>query len=79
MTGKDLRHVERVDASREQPRGEVLQARLVETIEDLVAGRITATEANRISREVGAELRLVQTAMRAATTYSKQRRGTTGR
>ena len=43
-----------------------LQGRLWQAIEDLRAGRIEASEANRISAEARAELRVVEAAMRAA-------------
>ena len=45
---------------------EALQARLWQTAQDLAAGRITATEANRITREATRELRQVEAAMRVA-------------
>ena len=43
-----------------------LQGRLWQAIADLRAGRIEAPEANRISAEAQAELRVVEAAMRAA-------------
>ena len=43
-----------------------LQGRLWQVIEDLRSGRIDASEANRISAEARAELRVVEAAMRAA-------------
>ena len=43
-----------------------LQGRLWQAIEDLRAGRIEAPEANRISAEAQAELRVIEAAMRAA-------------
>jgi predicted kinase len=44
---------------------EVLQARLWQAAQDLAAGRITATEANRITKEARRELLRVSAAMRA--------------
>ena len=50
---------------------EVLRARLSGAAEDLVAGRITTSEANRITREAARELRMVEAALRVAKTASK--------
>jgi hypothetical protein len=44
----------------------VLQARLWQTAQNLADGRITATEANRITKDANRELRRVEAAMRAA-------------
>lgn len=41
-----------------------LQARLWHSIEDLRAGRITPAEARKVTKEVRAELRIVETALR---------------
>lgn len=49
-----------------ESRVDVLQRQLSAVVGDLQAGRITAAEANRITKEVGAELRVVEAAMRAA-------------
>jgi hypothetical protein len=49
-----------------QPTVEDLQGRLLQAIDDLRAGRIDASESNRISAEAQAELRIVEAAMRTA-------------
>jgi hypothetical protein len=48
------------------PSADELRSRLATVIDDLLGGRITATEANRITKEVGRELDRVETALRAA-------------
>jgi hypothetical protein len=50
---------------------EVLRARLSGVTEDLVAGRITASEANRITGEAARDLRMVEAALRVAKTARK--------
>lgn len=45
---------------------EVMQARLWRTAQDLADGRITAEEANRITREARRKLREVEAAIRIA-------------
>ena len=45
---------------------EDMQARLMRTIEDLRAGRTSPTEARKVTIEVVQELRVVESAMRAA-------------
>jgi hypothetical protein len=45
---------------------EVLQASLWQAVLDLGEGRITPTEANRITKEAGRELRRVEVLLRAA-------------
>jgi hypothetical protein len=56
----------------EQPTGaELLQARLSRVVDDLLAGRITPAEANRITTKAGRELRAVEAALRVARTISK--------
>lgn len=47
------------------PRIETVQTELLETIRRLQAGEITPKEANAIARRVGAELKVVETAIRA--------------
>ena len=57
------------------PTANELTARFEQVIADPVAGRITPAEANRITQEVGSELRVVETALRAARLEVKQRGG----
>lgn len=45
---------------------EDMQARLMRTIEDLRAGRTSPTEARKVTIEAVEELRVVESAMRAA-------------
>ena len=45
---------------------EVLQARLWQAALDLAEGRITPTEANRITKQAGLELRKIEALVRAA-------------
>ena len=45
---------------------EVLQACLWQAVQDLDEGRITPTEANRITKEAGQELRRIEVLLRAA-------------
>ena len=45
---------------------EVLQDRLWQAVLDLSEGRITPTEANRLTKEAGRELRRIEVQLRAA-------------
>ncbi|HET9757793.1 MAG TPA: hypothetical protein VFP66_14900 [Candidatus Limnocylindrales bacterium] len=45
---------------------EVLKARLWQAAQDLAEGRITPTEANRITKQAGRELRKIEALLRAA-------------
>jgi hypothetical protein len=55
-------------ASDEEPEeeAEAIRARLLQAVQDLHDGRITAAEANRITKEAGQEIRKVETALRVA-------------
>jgi hypothetical protein len=66
MTGRDT-----TDTTSVAPGVQVLRARLSGAAEDLVAGRITTSEANRLTREAARELRRVEAALRVAKTASK--------
>ena len=52
---------------------EVLQTRLWQAAQDLATGRITPTEANRISRQAGRQIREIEAALRAAKLAQKLR------
>lgn len=45
---------------------EVLQARVWQAAQDLAEGRITPTEANRITKQAGLELRKIEALVRVA-------------